>query len=125
MKAKIIAVAAIALLSTQGALAIPPRGAPPMEPLVEALQLDQSQTEQVRQVLKEQHDKRMALHQEQRENRRMAMEAIREETIARLRTVLNEDQMNEFIEFSEPRRRGRHGGFRHGSRGWNCGDANQ
>jgi hypothetical protein len=125
MKAKIITVAAIALLLTQGVSAMPPRGAPPIEPLVDALQLDESQTEQVRQVLKEQHDKVMAFHQEQRENRRKEMETIHQETIARLRTVLDEDQMNEFIEFTESRRRGRHSGFRHGPGRWNFGDANQ
>ena len=97
---------------------MPPRGGPPMEPLIEALQLDESQTEQVEQILREQHDKRMALRRSQSENWRTDMREIHEETIARLRTVLSEDQVNEFIEFTKSRRKARHGGgYRQGSQG--------
>jgi hypothetical protein len=79
-------------------------GDPPRQRLTEALQLEPSQVGEVEQILQEQHEKHRALWEAQREQMRPQMQAIREETIERLRSVLSAEQLQKFIELGRARR---------------------
>jgi Spy/CpxP family protein refolding chaperone len=72
---------------------------------IDELQLTEDQKSQVRQILKEQHDKKRALFDAEgdRASKRAQMEALHEETKTRLATVLNDEQLAKFEEAHEKR----------------------
>jgi hypothetical protein len=103
-KAMIVMISLVTLGLTHQALARGPQGARSVERLTEALHLDQSQVGQVEQILKEQRDKLQALWETQREQMQPQMQAIHDETIERLRTVLSAEQLQTFLDMREARR---------------------
>lgn len=82
------------------AMARHPHGVRATDQLIEYLQLDEEQASQLEQILQEQRDKRKVFF----ETLRLSLQAIREETIDRLRPVLSEEQLDAFIERLETRR---------------------
>ena len=70
------------------------------------LQLTDDQKSQVKQILKEQHDKKRALFDADgdREAKRGQMDALHQETKTRLATVLNEEQLAKFEEAHDMRK---------------------
>ncbi|MBT4519122.1 MAG: hypothetical protein HOC23_03885 [Halieaceae bacterium] len=97
--------------SSLGSEAPPHRGP---EHLVEELELSDLQAESFLAVMHEQHEKRMAVHEQYsaaREEEHNALEELRGETLYRLESILEPDQLQKFEDLSE--RRGRRG-KRHG-----------
>ncbi|HEY7494689.1 MAG TPA: hypothetical protein VIH59_26765 [Candidatus Tectomicrobia bacterium] len=103
-KTLIVLLSLVTLGFTHQALAKGPQGTRSMERLTEALNLEQSQVGQVEQILKEQRDKRQALWEAQREQMRPQMQAIHDETIERLRTVLSDEQLQTFLDMTKAHR---------------------
>lgn len=75
------------------------------------LALSDAQATQVKQILREQHDKKRALWDAQgdRDSKRAQMEALHQETKTRLATVLNEEQLAKFEAAHEARMQKRKG----------------
>ena len=82
-----------------------------MQPLIDELALDDYQAGQVEEILAAAHERKRELHRERSEGAREQMQAMHAEVVEQLRQVLSEDQVQQFIEFTEERR-GRHH-FRH------------
>ena len=93
-----------------------PHGPSP-ERLIEELRLSQNQSQQVMNILREQHQKRRSLHRQahsrnnggDRSAMHSQMDSLRQETLKRLSSVLNQSQLQQFAELTERRHRGRAG----------------
>ena len=72
---------------------------------IEELQLSDEQTSQVKQILKEQHEKKRAMFDKEsdRAAKHTQMQALHDETKTRLATVLNEQQLAKFEEAHQQR----------------------
>ena len=103
-KALIVLLSLVSLGLTHQALAKGPQRDAFREQLTEALHLDQNQVGPFEQILQEQREKRRALWKSQREQMRTQMQALRDETVERLRTVLSEEQLQTFLDTIEARR---------------------
>ena len=93
-------IAALAMfLTVPPAMARPgPGGPPPLEPLIEYLQLRDDQIEPVREILAAQHAERRSFNEESRAA-----------TLQALVSVLDEEQLTRFEAMPPPRPRGRRG----------------
>ena len=72
--------------------------------LIEQLQIDQQQRVLVQEIMQQQHQKRMALHQQFRENRQnehAQMQQLHQQTMQRLSEVLTPAQLSEFEQLLE------------------------
>lgn len=69
-----------------------------MEYITDELDLSDEQSKQVKAILKESHEKRRAVWEEQRKIIKPKMQAIQEETRDKLATVLSEEQIKEYDE---------------------------
>lgn len=85
--------------------------------VVEKLQLNPEQAQKFRDIMREQHDKRRAIFNENKEQAQKQPElaALRADTRQRLATVLNPDQMKRFDEIERNRPHRRHGGGKRGT----------
>ena len=69
-----------------------------MEYITDELDLSEEQSRQVKAILKESHEKRRAVWEEQRKIIKPKMQAIKQETRDNLATVLSEEQLEEYDE---------------------------
>jgi Spy/CpxP family protein refolding chaperone len=69
-----------------------------IEYITDELDLSDEQSKQVKAILKESHEKRRAVWEEQRKIIKPKMQAIQEETRDKLATVLSEEQIKEYDE---------------------------
>lgn len=105
MKKSIITLVGIlALALSSPGWARSPHDGPVVERLTEALNLDQQQVDAVTQILQEQREKRDTLHETLRTQKRADTQALRQETIERLRPILSAEQLQKFIQLGEARR---------------------
>ncbi len=84
------------------------RGERHVDRMIKDLQLDSEQEPVVRQILKEQHAKMRQEMDAIRAQARPKMEALHKETMQRLSTVLDEEQLNEFDKRMEKRQKKMH-----------------
>jgi Spy/CpxP family protein refolding chaperone len=114
MKSRVALIAA-ALLASAVAFAHPGEGrrGPDMDRMAVLLDLNDSQKDQVKKILDEQHQKLDAVHEQQRsagtkptrEERAKFHEELKQDTLAKLQGVLSADQIRKFEVLTE-----RHGG---------------
>lgn len=120
VKSAIILSAATLWLAAGSALAEPPAdaGANRMDRLALLLDLDAGQKAAVQKVFEEQHASRAALRKEAKESgtrptrdeMRAKHDAMKKETIEKLRPILSDQQMTKFEALTEYRHGSRHGG---------------
>ena len=96
---RLITLALVLFVFTQPVFAERDKKGEHIDRLIKELQLNDDQVDTVKNILKEQSQKRQAIFNEIRDQVKPKMEAIHEETKQRLSTVLDSDQLQRFEEF--------------------------
>ena len=82
------------------------RGKRGPEHLIEVLAIEESQQEQFITAMKQQHEKRMAIHEQyngSRELERESMDVLHQETLEMLQDILTSEQLEKFTEMAKKR----------------------
>ena len=104
-KIKLMTLISILFLSVSAmAIATPPRHKPDFDRLAQELQVTDAQKDQFMTIMREQHEKRKALHEQGREAVKERMDSLDKALISKLEAVLTPEQMGEFIARMEKRK---------------------
>ena len=109
----ILVMLASLLLFSQLSMAQTPRDDKPRGPqrMIESLNISDEQKQSFSEIMKEQHEKRMDIHDQyrsSREDEHNAMKNLHQETLEKLQTVLSAEQLEKFSALAKQHRPPRH-----------------
>ena len=105
MKMKLLMFTALCCLGLSGIVAaMPPKEAPDFQRLAAELQVTDDQKEAFLAIMRDQHEKRKALHQQGRDNIKAHMDSLDQSLVSQLESLLSPAQMEEFTARMEKRK---------------------